>query len=89
MATERGMFGFFKSIVDAILHVAHHFGSGLSAAVAFGFVAYLLDIGGFRTSALMHGTLDSHALFGLSGVFAAFVGFNVLMKRFMGKHGLF
>jgi hypothetical protein len=83
------MFSLAKWIVDRIMIISHHLGHGLSGALAFGFVAYLLDIGGFRTTALIKGGLDGTALTAILAVAAIFVGFDVVMKRLMGKHGVF
>jgi hypothetical protein len=83
------MFALIKSLVDRIMVTSHHIGSGLTGAFAFGFVGYLLDIGGFRTQALTKGGLDSAAITAIIGVLAVFMTVNVLMKRLMGKHGVF
>ena len=83
------MFSLIKSLVDRVMVISHHIGSGLTGAFAFGFVGYLLDIGGFRTQALTRGGLDTHAITAIIAVLSAFVGVNVLMKRLMGKHGVF
>ena len=83
------MFAWFKSIVDQIMVYSHHLGHAFTGAFAFGFVAYLLDIGGFRTQALSSGGLHGHVLTFIGAVIATFVGLNVAMKRLMGKHGVF
>lgn len=83
------MFTWFKSIVDQIMVYSHHVGHALTGAIAFGFVAYLLDIDGLRTQVLTSGGLHGSALTFLGAVIATFIGLNVAMKRLMGKHGLF
>jgi len=83
------MFGLVKSLVDRIILISHHLGSGLTGVIAFSFVAYVLDIGGFRTQVLEGNGLHGQALSAIGGVLVAFTTINVLMKRLMGKHGVF
>ena len=83
------MFDWIKSIVERIIIYSHHIGHALTGAIAFGFVAYLLDIGGFRTQALTHGGVHGDALTFIGGVIGVFLGLNVAMKRLMGRHGVF
>jgi hypothetical protein len=83
------MMGLVKGLVDKILFVAHHLSCGLSAAIAFGFAAYLLDIGGFRTAASMTGGIDGKALTAIGGVVFGFGAIDILMKRLTGKPGAF
>ena len=83
------MFAWIKSIIERIMIYSHHIGNALTGVFAFGFVAYLLDIGGFRTQALSHGGLHGPALTFIGSVIAVFLSLNVAMKRLMGKHGVF
>jgi hypothetical protein len=83
------MFNIVKALIERFIVVSHHLSCGLTGAFAFGFVAYLLDLGGFRTEALASGGVGGHALTALAAVGATFVTVNVLMKRLMGKHGVF
>jgi hypothetical protein len=83
------MFGLIKSQVDRGIVISHHLGSGLTGLITFGFVVYLLDIGGFRTQALSSGSVHGAALHAIGGVLVAFTSINVLMRRLMGKHGVF
>lgn len=83
------MMGLVKGLFDKVLFLAHHLGAGLSAAIAFGFAAWLLDIGGFRTAASMTGGVDGKALTAIGGVVLAFGGIDILMKRLTGKPGAF
>jgi hypothetical protein len=78
-----------KWFVQRILFVAHHFSCGLSAAIAFGFAAYLLDIGGYRTAASVTGGINSQALMAIGAVIFVFAAVDVLMKRLTGKEGTF
>jgi hypothetical protein len=83
------MMSFVKWTVDRILFVAHHLSCGLTAAIAFGFAAYLLDIGGYRTAASVTGGINSQALTAIGGVIFFFAAVDVLMQRLTGKEGTF
>lgn len=83
------MLDFVKALVQRFIVISHHLSCGLTGAFAFGFVAYLLNLGGFRTQALASGGVGAHALMALTAVGATFATVNVLMKRLMGKHGVF
>ncbi len=83
------MFTWIKSLIDQFMVYSHHVGHALTGAFAFGFVAYLLDIGGFRTQVLTNGGIHGSALQFIGAVIATFLGLNVAMKRLMGKHGVF
>ncbi|MFZ1990511.1 MAG: hypothetical protein WAW96_12155 [Alphaproteobacteria bacterium] len=83
------MFAWIKSIIERVMIYSHHIGNALTGVFAFGFVAYLLDIGGFRTQALSHGGVHGPALTFIGSVIAVFLALNVAMKRLMGKHGVF
>jgi len=83
------MIAWLKSIVERIIIYSHHVGNALTGVIAFGFVAYLLDIGGFRTQALSHGGVHGSALTFIASVIGVFLALNVAMKRLMGRHGVF
>ena len=83
------MIAFIKSIVDRILIISHHGSCAISGAVSFGFAAYLLDLGGFRSTAHMRGGIDHKTLTAAAIVLAVFCGADMLMKRLTGKHGAF
>jgi len=80
---------FLKSTTDRILGISHHVSCGLSGAIAFGFAAYLLDLGGFRTNAAVTGGIDHTTLFAFGWVVFAFAVADMLMKRLTGKPGAF
>jgi hypothetical protein len=83
------MMSLIKWTVDRILFVAHHLSCGLSAAIAFGFAAYLLDIGGYRSAASMTGGIGDQTLIVIGAVIFVFAVIDVLMKRLTGKEGTF
>jgi hypothetical protein len=83
------MIAVFKSSADRFIVMSHHIAAGVSGAIAFGFAAYLLDIGGFRTNAAVTGRLDSATLWAFGTVVFVFAAAGMLMKRLTGKHGAF
>jgi hypothetical protein len=83
------MFAFVKSTTDRILTISHHSSCGLTGAIAFGFAAWLLDIGGFRTSASVTGGISHQALYAIGSIIVVFAGVDMLMKRLTGKPGTF
>lgn len=83
------MFNLVKALIQRLIVLSHHMSCGLTGAFAFGFVAYLLDIGGFRTEALSSGAVGTQAVMALSAVGVTFGVVNALMRRLMGKHGVF
>lgn len=83
------MLSIVKAIVGKFIRIAHHIACGFTGALAFGFAAYLLDLGGFRSAALTTKSIDMDLLIAIVGVGVTFVGVNIVMKQFMGKDGAF
>ena len=64
-----------------------HLACGLTGAAAFGFVAYLLDIGGIQAAGQMGDDFANQILMSAAALVGFFAGIDILMQRLMGGPG--